>query len=253
MINRIFIGYDHRQPVSFTALSQSIINKTSKPVAITPLQLNTLPLERQGLTPFTFSRFLVPYLCNYEGWALFMDIDMIVLDDIDKIFSLADDRHTVLVSKNVQRFEWASMMLFNNARCKVLTPEYVEKASGLHTLDWCKEEEIGELPAEWNHLVGYDPERTDAKGVHYTQGVPAYPETIRSEYAQEWHDTVQSAVSTLPWDNLMATSVHAYEVDGVRLPKFLSTEEHKDFVTDLVKKKREALYGDITGNTGRHC
>src|SRR5689334_15144840 len=186
VMNRIFIGYDHRQPISYNVLQSSIIRRASKPVSITPLVLNTLPITRQGLTPFTFSRFMVPYLCNYEGWVLFLDIDMLVLDDITKLFNMADDRYAAMVSKNDHKFEWASAILFNCEKCGILTPEYVQTAKKLHGMEFLQEESIGDFPREWNHLIGYDEPRKDAKLAHYTQGIPAFPETETSEYAQEW-------------------------------------------------------------------
>jgi hypothetical protein len=88
--------------------------------------LPTLPLKRQGLTPFTFSRFLVPWLCDYQGWALFLDIDFLALGDVAELFALGDERYAAMVSKNPKKFEWASMILFNcgHPANKVLTPDY---------------------------------------------------------------------------------------------------------------------------------
>jgi hypothetical protein len=209
---RVFIGYDPRQVLSYTALAQSIIAHSSEPVAITPLVLETLPIKRQGLTPFTFSRFLVPHLCDYEGWALFLDADIVLRDDIAKLFALKDESKTVMVSKNKMRFEWASVMLFNCARCKVLTPEYVETAKGLHGIEWAAEEWIGELPGEWNHLVGYDEPNPHAKLIHYTQGIPAWPETKDSEHAEAWLTAARQAGHCLTWWELMGNSVHAKPV-----------------------------------------
>lgn len=219
---RIFIGFDHRQPVSFTVLQNSILRRSSAPVAITPLVLKTLPLRRQGLTPFTFSRFLVPYLCNYQGWALFLDIDIILRGDIADLFKLADERYAVMVSKNSIQFEWASVMLFNCAHPanKVLTPEHIEVTKGLHTIEWAPPETVGDLPREWNHLVGYDQPRDDAKLVHYTQGVPFYSETQDSEYADDWHKELQMATNSMPWTALMGGSVHTALIDGKLVPKY---------------------------------
>lgn len=208
----IFIGYDPRQPVSFVTLAHSLIGRSSKPVAITPLVLETLPLRRAGLTPFTFSRFLVPSLMHYDGWALFLDIDMMFRADPAELFALADDRYAVMVAKNPIRFEWASMMLLNCKKCSVLTPEYVEGENGLHKIAWAAEEEIGEVPGEWNHLVGYDPPNPSAKLVHFTQGVPAYPETKDSEFGEEWRQMASSAFSSVSWRDLMGNSVHAAPV-----------------------------------------
>lgn len=209
-MNRVFIGYDHRQPVSYAVLEHSLImHSRSSPMAITPLVLPTLPIKRSGLTPFTFSRFLVPYLCGYEGWALFLDIDMMARADIAELFDLCDDSNAVMVSKSPLRYEWASLMLFNCAKCRALTPEYVEVATGLHSIGWAKPEEIGGLPGEWNHLVGYDDPNPDAKLVHFTQGVPAFPETQASEHGDEWRHVASGAFSSLSWQKLMGNSVHA--------------------------------------------
>jgi hypothetical protein len=207
---RVFIGYDPRQPVSFTVLAQSIIANSTKPVSITPLVLETLPLERQGLTPFTFSRFLVPYLCAYEGWALFLDVDMMVRGDIAELFGMADERHDAMVSQNEIKFEWASAILFNCAKCTVLTPEFIEEAKALHNMGWA--DSVGDFPREWNHLVGYDNPRPDAKLVHFTQGVPHFTETRDTEYAEEWELIRRSSVSSVPWFALMGSSIHAKPV-----------------------------------------
>lgn len=218
---KVFIGADPRQYVSLNVLIQSIYRQSSKPVAITPLVIEQLPLKRTGLTPFTFSRFLVPYLCNYEGWGLFLDADILLLDDIAKLFVLKDDKYTVMVSKHeTHRFEWASVMLFNCAKCKNLTPEMIETATGLHGITWAKDSDIGDLPREWNHLVGYDPPRKDAKLLHYTQGMPAYPELHDSDYAREWAVEHQLMNSIKPWEELMGNSVHAMDLDGKRVPKY---------------------------------
>lgn len=222
---RVFVGYDHRQPISYHVLAHSIMLNTSKPVALTPIQLNTLPFKRgwpiQGLTPFTFSRFLTPWLCDFEGWALFLDIDIILTDDIAKLFALADDKYSVMVSKNKVTYEWASVMLFNCAKNRILTPEYCETATGLHSIQWCPPDEIGELPAEWNHLVGYDKPRTDAKLVHYTQGVPCFPETKDSEYAKEWDAVAENINSAYPWFDLMGSSKHCLpDENGAPVPRY---------------------------------
>ncbi len=219
---KVFIGADPRQPVSLSVLAQSVYRHSSLPVAITPLVIEQLPIKRVGLTPFTFSRFLVPYLCNYEGWALFLDSDILVTDDIVKLFDKADDKYSVMVSKDPDhRFEWASVMLFNCAKCKMLTPEYIETASGLHTITWVPDAEIGDLPREFNHLVGYreSPEETP-KLIHYTQGMPAYPLTQDSPYALEWAKEHQYMNSIRPWEELMGNSIHAMDLDGKRVPKY---------------------------------
>jgi len=219
---RIFIGYDHRQPLAYNVLQFSLYRRASKPVAIAPLVLPALPMKRAGLTPFTYSRFLVPWLCDYQGWALFLDIDFLVLGDAAELFALTDDRYAAMVSKNPKKFEWASMILFNcgHAANRVLTPDYVEdpkRCVSPHTMDWLSPDLVGAVPGEWNHLVGYDAPRGDAKMVHYTQGMPIYEETTGSEYRDAWLSEHKASNSTSNWQELMARSVHAGKTADGRL------------------------------------
>jgi hypothetical protein len=208
---RVFIGYDPRQPVAYNLQQNSLIPRSSRPVAVTPLVIEQLPITRTGLTPFTFSRFLVPQLCNFEGWALFLDLDMLVQGDIAELFDLADENNAVMVVKSGARFEWASVILFNcgHPDNRQLTPDYLETAKGLHGIPWT--EKIGSLPAEWNHLVMYD-EPKPAKLLHYTAGMPCYPETKELGYADEWMKELKLMTSIAPWAQLMGNSVHARPV-----------------------------------------
>lgn len=208
MITRVFVGYDPRQPVAFQTLVHTIWDQASVPVQITRLQLNQLPITRVGLTEFTYSRFLVPYLCGYEGVAVFVDSDFLCRADIAPLlaYPLAYPEHAVFVSQNKLRFEWPSLMVFNNALCKTLTPEYVQTAN-CFDMSWASS--IGDLPNEWNHLVGYDAFDKNAKMIHYTQGIPCWPETKDCAYSAEWKTAMRQTVSTVPFQELMGNSVHA--------------------------------------------
>jgi lipopolysaccharide biosynthesis glycosyltransferase len=209
----VFIGYDSREAVAFSVLSFSIHSRATQPVSVTPIMLSQLttvftrdkhPLQS---TEFSFSRFLTPYLSGYTGWSVFMDCDMLMLDDIAALWALRDDRYAVMVVKHqhvpketekflgmpqskYEKKNWSSVMLFNNARCRALTPEYVSSASGLdlHQFKWLEsDDEIGTLPRRWNHLVGYDPATPDTALIHYTLGGPYFTEYANCEYADEWH------------------------------------------------------------------
>jgi len=195
---------DARQPVAATVLNMSIVGRASVPVAVTWLIQDQLPVKRRGLTDFTFTRYLPPYLMGYEGWALFLDGDMLVQADIAELFSLKDDRYAVQLVKCEQRFEWPSLMLFNCAKCKTLTPDFIENGRP-QDLEWG---EVGELPGEWNRCVGYE-NADDAKLLHYTMGVPAFPETQDVGYAEEWKQDLRAANSTVSWQALMGGSIHA--------------------------------------------
>jgi hypothetical protein len=88
-----------------------------------------------------------------------------------------------------QKKNWSSVILFNNAKCRALTPDYVNKASGLelHQFKWLNDDDaIGEIPSAWNHLVGYSAPRKDASLVHYTLGGPYFDEFRDCEYSDEW-------------------------------------------------------------------
>ena len=207
---QIFLGYDPRQPVAFHVAAHSIQSRSSKPVAITRLQLNQLPITRRGLTEFTYSRFLVPYLCDYQGYAAFIDADVLCRADIAALATLIDTDAVVSVVPHEGKlaFERASLMVFNNARCRVLTPEFVQNPqTNPMSLAWA-DGHMGAIPKEWNHLVGYDVPNHQAKIVHFTQGIPCWPETKSSEFADEWLQTLRQIGSTVSFQELMGKSVH---------------------------------------------
>ena len=212
MMIRVFIGYDDREAAAFSVLAHSIHTRASAPVSITPLRLTQLqgiytrardPLQS---TDFAFSRFLTPYLCNFEGWAIFMDCDMLMRDDIARLWALRDDRYAVQVVQHnhvpredtkflgqkqtvYPKKNWSSVMLMNNAKCRALTPALVNNASGLHLhrFEWLGDDAlIGALPRCWNHLVGYDEPDPDAALAHFTLGGPYFSGYADCEFADEW-------------------------------------------------------------------
>lgn len=213
MTLRVFIGRDPRQPVAYNVLADSIVRHASRPVAITALSLKALPIKRRGLTEFTFSRFLVPYLCDFKGTALFLDADMVVAGDIAELFASEDltaegGFHAVRVNKDQAQFEWASAMLFRNAKCTKLTPEFIEDRSNqLFDFKWA--DSVGSFPAEWNHLCGYGEPSLSAKLYHFSRGVPVWRETRGLPEDQVFHEAFKHMVSTCSYQELMGASVHA--------------------------------------------
>ena len=209
MIN-VFIGYDPKEISAYHVLSHSIMKNSSEPVAITPVALNNLDFNRKrnvlSSTEFSFSRFLVPSLMNYEGWALFMDCDMLMTADIAELWALRDARYAVQVCKhdytpkNTTKFlghkqtvfpkkNWSSFMLMNCEKCKALTKPFVEQASGLelHQYKWLASEDlIGSLPLEWNWLAEEYEWKSDVKNIHYTEGGPWFKEYATTDYAEDW-------------------------------------------------------------------
>jgi len=218
MIN-IFIGYDSKEKVAYNVLSHSIIQNSTKPVAITPIALNNLKddfvRERNALssTEFSFSRFMIPHLMNYQGWALFMDCDMLMFEDISKLWRMRDDSKAIQVCKHdytpkeskkflgqvqtkYEKKNWSSFMLMNCKKCTTLTPDYVNKASGLelHQFKWLEGDHlIGDLPLEWNWLVGEYEYKEDVNNIHYTKGGPWFEEYAKCDYSQDWFKNLEES------------------------------------------------------------
>lgn len=208
----IFIGVDRRQLLAATALQASLYRHASMPLAITWLLLDQLPITRRGLTEFTYTRYLVPWLMGYQGTALFLDADMLARADIAELFELADRRYAVQVVKCSRRFEWPSLMLFNCAKCIALTPEWIDNSASVNSPQELAWGNVGELPLEWNHCIGYDQPRDDAKLLHYTAGIPVFDEVKQLGYVKEWQDELRAATHTVPWETLMGNSVHAERI-----------------------------------------
>ena len=198
----VFIGYDSKVKIAYHVLAESILKHSSEPVSIHPIYLPNLQKihnRKQNVlasTEFSFSRFLVPYLMNYQGWAVFMDSDMIMISDIAELWQLRNKKYALQVCKheytpnaekkflgNTQTIytkkNWSSLMLINCSQCKTLTTDYVNTATGLelHQFKWLKDEHlIGEIPLEWNWLVGEYPYKDNVKNIHFTEGGPYFKE-----------------------------------------------------------------------------
>jgi hypothetical protein len=208
------IGYDPNETVALHVLMQSIMRHASVPVSITPIMLSQLPMTRprdpRQSTEFSFSRFLVPWLCAYEGVAAFMDCDMLCRADIAGLFAHAVPGRALSVVQHdytpgaglkflgqpqsrYDRKNWSSVMVFDCARCQALTPEYVNTASGLdlHQFKWTDDSAIGALDPEWNHLVGEYAPNPRAKLVHFTLGTPCFARFADCEFAQEWREELR--------------------------------------------------------------
>lgn len=217
MTLNVWVGFDPREAVAYHVFCQSVIERTGEPVAFKPLALGMLPgydeTHRDGSNQFIYSRFLVPCLEDFQGWALFVDGDMLCRRDIAELFALRDSSKAVqvvqhdyrtrnpfkylgtsMVSGNADypRKNWSSVILWNCAHPanRVLTQRYVMERTGahLHRFAWLKDSEIGALPVEWNHLVREQPAR-DAAIAHYTCGVPGIGAYSHDEFADEWLHT----------------------------------------------------------------
>ena len=222
---RVYVGWDSREDIAYQVCKQSILDHASVPVKVIPLKqddlrkkgIYTRSVDQLASTEFTFTRFLVPYLAGYTGWALFIDCDFVFLDDVKKIFDQADDKYAIMCAQHdytpkegtkmdgqVQhvypRKNWSSMMLINchSYTNGVLTKELVnnETKTGayFHRFSWVPDAEVGELSHEWNWLVGWynQPKDGKPKALHYTEGGPWFKEYENCEYALEWYKAKSS-------------------------------------------------------------
>ncbi len=228
-MNHVYIGYDEREDDAFQVCRLSLARRTSQPLHIVKLDQAILrdigmydrPWHFEGVdriddrdgrpfsTDFTFSRFTVPSLMLFQGWALFCDCDFLFTEDIQALFDLADPQFAAMVVKHshvptetikmdgvtqtrYHRKNWSSIILWNCAHKsnRVLTPELVNHKPGgwLHAFSWLRDEEIGEVPMHWNWLVGVDnwPLMGIPSGIHYTLGVPSMPGHETDPYADLW-------------------------------------------------------------------
>lgn len=220
----VYLGFDERERRAYDVARSSILRRASQPVEIVPLGLDcpllTRPVEtRDGKlwcpiseapmsTGFAIARFAVPFLCHHKGWAIFVDCDVVFLADVCDLYALADPRFSVQVVKHdyqpteatkmdgcqnqpYPRKGQSSVMLINcsHPANQRLTLEVLNTWPGrdLHAFKWLEDSEIGELPPEWNHLVGVNPPNPNAKLLHYTLGTPDMPGYENCEYADEWN------------------------------------------------------------------
>ncbi len=215
---KLIVGFDQRESIAYHVFVQSVINNTSVPVTFLPLALGALCNYNETHTDksneFIYSRFLTPYLNNFEGWAIFADGDMICQADIKELWDLRDETKALQVVKHnyktkyqkkylnninedYPRKNWSSLILWNCAHPshKILTPDFIASQTGkyLHRFSWLKDNCIGDLPKEWNWLAIEYPENTNAKLIHYTLGTPCFKEYKDTDMADIWYKTYNSA------------------------------------------------------------
>lgn len=213
---RIFLGYDKREAAGFHVCMQSLIENSKGPLAISALTGE----QRDGTNAFIYARFLVPYLCGYQGWAIFADgSDMIFREDVHRLWEMRNHFAVSVVqrnyvSKHARKYlgtpmeadnfnypkkNWSSLMLFNceHPANRILTPAYVAKQPGsvLHRFAWLDGlAEVGSLPLRWNVLIDEDGESPDCAVAHFTLGIPSMCYYGDREIEREWwalHDRMQ--------------------------------------------------------------
>lgn len=209
----LVVGFDQREAVAYHTFCQSVLEKSSLPVQFIPLAENTLvgykETHTDGSNKFIYSRFLTPYLCNFEGWAIFADGDMVCQTDIKQLWDLRDDSKAVQVvqhdyqtkahkkylgnkNENYPRKNWSSVILWNcgHPAHRVLTPEFIQKQTGayLHRFSWLSDAQIGALPREWNWLAIEYEDNPQARLVHFTLGTPCFKDYADTAMADIWHE-----------------------------------------------------------------
>ena len=213
---KIVVGFDQREAIAYHTFSQSVLEKSSLPVLFLPLSINTLKgykeTHNDKSNDFVYSRFLTPYLHNFEGWAIFADGDMVCQSDIKELWDLRDETKALQVvmhdyktkfnqkylgntNENYPRKNWSSLILWNcsHPKHKVLTPDFISSQTGkyLHRFSWLSDEDIGELPIDWNWLAIEYPNNPKAKIIHYTLGTPCFKDYRNTEMAVTWHEVQQ--------------------------------------------------------------
>ena len=216
---KVYIGWDSREDIAYQVARKTLLENASIPVTVEPIKLDELvandlytrDIDPLASTEFTYSRFFVPHLAGYEGWALFCDCDFMFFGDVadlqqyndpDKaVYCVQHDytpKEAVKMDGQAQtvypRKNWSSFMLFNcgHASTRQLTPDLVNRESGayLHRMQWAQDEEIGSIPTAWNWLEGWNEEPDSGKpnAVHYTSGGPWFDNYQNVAYADIWHE-----------------------------------------------------------------
>ena len=212
-----FIGYDSKEDIAYRVCKYSLKKRSSLKTNIISLKLDELVaknyyyrlIDPLASTQFTYSRFLVPALMNFKGWALFCDCDFIFLSDVADLIKNVDESKAVYCVQHdytpkekhkmdgkkqtiYPRKNWSSFILFNcsHPSNKKLTIDLVNQETGafLHQFKWLKDQEIGSLDERWNWLEGWTSNHNNNQpfAVHFTRGGPWFSEWQDVEYAKEW-------------------------------------------------------------------
>lgn len=212
----IFCGYDAREAVGFHTFCQSVIERSTIPVQLVPLGGSGM---MQGSNEFTYSRFLVPYLMNYKGRAVFADAsDMLCLGDVKELLTMLNMLDTAvgvvkheyetvnpikyigteLECKNYDypRKNWASLMLIDceHPSWRIIEPDTLSGFSNLELLKlrFIPNDQITEIDDAWNRLVDEGQSLDGAKLIHWTAGIPAFEHYKNAVGADLWRQAWSS-------------------------------------------------------------
>tara|TARA_R110000823_G_scaffold267453_1_gene387414 strand:+ start:3159 stop:3821 length:663 start_codon:yes stop_codon:yes gene_type:complete len=213
---KVFVGWDSREQYAYEVCVTSLKKYSSQEIDIYPIVRDVLidtgdyyrPQPEAGSVEFTYTRFLAPHLADHKGWALFIDCDFLFTKDVAELFAMADDKYALMCVKHdytpkntvkmdgqkqvsYPRKNWSSCILWNceHPSNKALTKDVVSTESGayLHRFQFLKDEEIGEIPLEWNWLEGeYEKPETPPAAIHFTNGGPWFEDWQDVDYADLW-------------------------------------------------------------------
>ena len=208
---KIFVGFDQKEAIAYHTFTQSLIECSSIPLSIVPLAENNLNFydekHTDGTNKFTYSRFLIPYLMGYDGWAIFFDGDMVCLSDLKKLKNFFNPNYAVSVVKHeyktkqktkyfgqknedYPRKNWSSVIIWNcsHPKNRILTPSLINNKDGafLHRFRWLSDVDIGSLPKSWNWLAIEYPEKENLNLIHYTLGTPCFKQYANSSLSEHW-------------------------------------------------------------------
>jgi hypothetical protein len=213
----VYVGWDSKEEIAYEICRHSLLARASVPAEVHPIKqaelrargLYSRPIDPLAATEFTYTRFFVPFLAGYRGWALFCDCDFLWLADIKDLLALLDDRYAVMCVHHdhrppeswkmdhrqqtlYPRKNWSSMVLYNcgHPANRALTPEVVNRETGafLHRFQWLPDALIGAVPETWNWLEGWSrrPEKGRPNVVHFTRGGPWFAEWQDVDYGDLW-------------------------------------------------------------------
>lgn len=219
MKNSVYIGYDSREVIAGDVCKFSMKKNSSLDLEFKFLKKKELEEkkllfrenDKLSSTEFTFSRFLVPYLNKYKGWALFCDCDFLWINDVKYLFNNIDNKYAVMCVKHdynpsskikmdgrkqllYPRKNWSSMVLWNceHPANKKLDLSLVNTESGkyLHRFSWLEDELIGEIEYSWNWLVGWYKLEKNKKpnAIHFTEGGPWFENYKDCEFSDIWRE-----------------------------------------------------------------
>ena len=216
-ISKFFIGYDSKEDIAYRVCKFSILKNTKSKISINSLKLYELIskgmytrlVDPLASTEFTYSRFLVPALMNFKGWAVFCDCDFLFFEDVSKLSLELDPNKAIYCVQHdytpkekhkmdgqqqtiYPRKNWSSFIVFNcshpsNKKLDIKTVNS-ETGSYLHQFKWLNDNEIGSLDERWNWLEGWTSRHNKQApfAVHYTRGGPWFNEWQDVEFAKEW-------------------------------------------------------------------